>query len=243
MKKIFVLLILCVFVLGIAGCGTTGGTADYPAAIMVEGTVYYKSAAAMPVEVDESTIIGYTESFTDKFPEKDGETNFNRETGMPYAKVEGGMAVLYENEWYLCTPKDAETSADQGPLITVESNGEQVQPCPLFLWAQTWTERGWLNADGANFLEIHSEFSEEIPVITYGDDFEIHYRDGVSFLYLSVYNANFERIHHNVEQSVLSELEDGEYYIGFVVDEQGKYIESEKDYEMKGYECILRLIK
>ena len=23
---------------------------------------------------------------------------------MPYAKVDGGVAVLYENEWYLCTP-------------------------------------------------------------------------------------------------------------------------------------------
>ena len=33
---------------------------------------------------------------TDTFPEKDGETNFNREIGMPYAKVEEGIAVLYE---------------------------------------------------------------------------------------------------------------------------------------------------
>ena len=27
---------------------------------------------------------------------------------MPYARVEGGIAVLYENEWYLCTQKDEE---------------------------------------------------------------------------------------------------------------------------------------
>ena len=52
-----------------------------------------------------SAIIGYTSSYTDTFPEKDGETNFNREIGMPYAKVEEGIAVLYENEWHLCTSK------------------------------------------------------------------------------------------------------------------------------------------
>ena len=58
----------------------------------------------LPVSLDESAILGYTDSYTDAFPEKNGETNFNRELGMPYAKVQGGLAVLYENEWYLCTP-------------------------------------------------------------------------------------------------------------------------------------------
>ena len=76
---------------------------DYPAAIMVDDVVYYL-AYAMPAEIDESAIIGYTTSYTDTFPEKDGETNFNRELNMPYARVEGGIAVLYQNEWYLCTP-------------------------------------------------------------------------------------------------------------------------------------------
>lgn len=105
MKKIIALLFLVVFVLSITGCGSTTETADYPAAIMVDGAVYYKSVTAMPAEVDESAIIGYTEFFTDKFPEKDGETNFNREIGMPYARVEDGIAVLHDSEWYLCTRK------------------------------------------------------------------------------------------------------------------------------------------
>ncbi|MDO5406013.1 MAG: M56 family metallopeptidase [Eubacteriales bacterium] len=78
---------------------------DYPAAIMVEDTVYLLSAEPSPVEVDESVIIGYTKSYTGTFPEKNGETNFNQELNMPYARVEGGIAVLYENEWYLCTPQ------------------------------------------------------------------------------------------------------------------------------------------
>lgn len=73
---------------------------------MAEDTIYYKADEPMPAEVDESAILGYTDSYTDAFPQKNGETNFDRDLGMPYAKVQGGLAVLYENEWYLCTPKE-----------------------------------------------------------------------------------------------------------------------------------------
>ena len=107
MKRILILL-LVVFGL-LAGCGpdvATGDTADYLAAIMVHGKIYYKSEEAISGEVDESAILGYTEFYTDTFPEKHGETNFNRELGMPYARVEGGIAVLMDNEWYLCYPME-----------------------------------------------------------------------------------------------------------------------------------------
>ncbi|MBQ3194801.1 MAG: hypothetical protein IJB59_14665, partial [Oscillospiraceae bacterium] len=63
-----------------------------------------------------SAIIGYTTSYTDTYPEKDGETNFNRELNMPYARVEGGIAVLYENEWYLCTPKEENAGSGGGTI-------------------------------------------------------------------------------------------------------------------------------
>lgn len=79
-------------------------TADYPAAIMVDNVVYYLDSEIV-AEVDESAIIGYTNSYTNAMPEKNGETNFNRELNMPYAKVEGGIAVLYHNEWVLCLAK------------------------------------------------------------------------------------------------------------------------------------------
>ena len=84
---------------------TSEAIADYPAAIMVDGEIYLLEGMPMPAEIDDSAIIGYTESYTDTFPEKDGETNFNRELNQPYARVENGIVVLYENEWYLCTPK------------------------------------------------------------------------------------------------------------------------------------------
>jgi len=76
---------------------------DYPAAIMVDDVVYYL-AYAMPAEIDESAIVGFTSSYTDEMPQSNGETNFNRELNMPYAKVSDGIAILYENEWWLCKP-------------------------------------------------------------------------------------------------------------------------------------------
>jgi len=90
MKRYIALLLAIVCVLALAGCGSHTEK-DYPAAIMAEGTVYLKSAAAMPAEIDESAIIGYTTSYTDTYPDKDGETNFNRELNMPYARVEAAL--------------------------------------------------------------------------------------------------------------------------------------------------------
>ena len=77
---------------------------DYPALIMVDGVLYYLEYET-PAEIDDSAIIGYTNSYTDGAPQNNGETNFNRELNMPYAKVDDGIAVLYQNEWWLCKTK------------------------------------------------------------------------------------------------------------------------------------------
>jgi len=115
MKRMSAMLLAMLFLL-LVGCSAIGTETDYPAAIMAEGTVYLKSVSAMPAEIDESAIIGYTTSYTDTYPEKDGETNFNRELNMPYARVEGGIAVLYENEWYLCSPKNENAGSGGGTI-------------------------------------------------------------------------------------------------------------------------------
>lgn len=107
--------VLMMLSLLLAGCSTVGTETDYPAAIMVDGIVYYLSAA-VPGEIDESAIIGYTDSYTDVFPEKNRQTNFNRETGMPYARVKEGIAVLYENEWHICYAKDEDSGSGGGDI-------------------------------------------------------------------------------------------------------------------------------
>jgi len=118
MKRMTTLLLSIVLILSMTGCGLLGPhtETDYPAAIMAEGEIYLKSAEPMPAEIDESAIIGYTTSYTDTFPEKDGETNFSRELKLPYARVEGGIAVLVESEWYLCTLRDPESGAGGGTI-------------------------------------------------------------------------------------------------------------------------------
>lgn len=101
MKKLAMVILLICWVVALSGC-TSRTETDYAAAIMVNDQIYYKSVAAVSGEIDENAILGYTKSYTDTFPKKNGETNFNFELGMPYAKVEGGVAVFYENEWCLC---------------------------------------------------------------------------------------------------------------------------------------------
>lgn len=102
MKKLLLLLVAAFCISLLTACSDT--ETDYAAAIMVNGNIYYKTTMALPIEIDESAFLGYTDSYTDTFPKKDGETNFNRELEMPYARVEDGIVVLYENEWYLCSP-------------------------------------------------------------------------------------------------------------------------------------------
>lgn len=110
-KTAALLLLLCLLCLTACAAGgevttESSSTTDYPAAIQVDGVIYLLEQPPLPDEIDESAITGYTTSYTDTFPEKDGETNFNPELDMPYAPVDGGIVVLYENEWRLCSPKE-----------------------------------------------------------------------------------------------------------------------------------------
>jgi uncharacterized lipoprotein YehR (DUF1307 family) len=99
MKKWIAIILCLVMAISLAGCGRSKG-GDYPATIMINGTNYYSTDNAVPVEVDESAI-QYTTSYAeDGVPKKDGEVNFNRDTGTPYAVLEDGMVVvLIDNEW------------------------------------------------------------------------------------------------------------------------------------------------
>ena len=107
--KCFGCLVLMLWIL-CAGCSAT--STDYPAAIMVDGEIYLYSVVPMAGEVDESAIIGYTESYTDEYPSENGQTNFNRELGMPYAKVEDGIAVLFQKEWHMCYPNSEKLKSE-----------------------------------------------------------------------------------------------------------------------------------
>ena len=122
MKKYISILLSILCILSFVGCGEDKETMDIQG-ILVDGVFYEKSYQPMPAEVDESAIIGYVESYTDTIPKKDGESNISKDLiGAPYAKVEGGIAILYENEWYLCKAETSEeTVEDMEPGETLNS--------------------------------------------------------------------------------------------------------------------------
>ncbi len=106
MKKIVLFSFILLYGFIFAGCTLKGVETDYAAAIMVNDKIYYLTAQELSAEIEESAIIGYTESYTDTFPKKNNQTNFCREPGMAIAEVEDGIAVLYNNEWRLCIPEE-----------------------------------------------------------------------------------------------------------------------------------------
>ena len=63
MKKLIALVLALACVFALASCGKSN-SGDYPATIMVNGTNYYSTDNAVPVEVDES-VIQYTTSYAE----------------------------------------------------------------------------------------------------------------------------------------------------------------------------------
>ena len=102
MKKLIALLLALACAVCLSCCNDKADTANRPG-IMADGVFYEKSPQPMPAEVDESAIIGYVEFYTEATPTKDGETNISKDLiGAPFARVKGGIAILYQHEWYLC---------------------------------------------------------------------------------------------------------------------------------------------
>ncbi len=94
---------------------------DWPAMIMVDGTLYYKAYTVVE-SIDNDAIIGYTSSYTNNEPSKDGETNFSRTLGLPYAKTEDGIAVKYNGQWNLFVQQNDNQSSKTG---SSSMNGNQ----------------------------------------------------------------------------------------------------------------------
>ncbi len=128
--------------------------------------------------------------------------------------------------------------------VLVHSNGKQVEPYVMMLHSKTHSEFGWVIGDRPNISDMLSQKGSELPVLVYGDDFTIFYRDeSISFLSLTIYNEQLEVVCENAPETVLAELPKENYYLGISVSEQGEYIESEGEYETTVYGCLYRLVK
>lgn len=77
MKKLIASVLTLVCILTLARCGKSD-SGDYPATIMVNGTNYYSTDHAVPVEVDES-VIRYTTSYAENgIPQKRWRSQFQQ---------------------------------------------------------------------------------------------------------------------------------------------------------------------
>ena len=102
MKKVLCVLLAAACMLGLTACG--GSRGDYPAAVMLEGTVWLVGEE-IPVEIDESAILGYTQYYTGAWPRRNGETNFSRDP-VPYARCGDELVILSAHEWRRCQPAE-----------------------------------------------------------------------------------------------------------------------------------------
>lgn len=127
-------------------------------------------------------------------------------------------------------------------FILVCSNGELVAPYENFLWSESRVGEHWISADGRSIVYESSEVWNEIPQITYSEDFKIHYRKKVSLKSINLYSLDFDAIHQNAEQVDLNNLPTGEYYLAIRVCRQGKFVWLEGKHESSGYECVYKLI-
>ena len=71
-------------------------------ALMVNGTLYRSTGTQLPVEPDDSAILGCVSSVVplSQWPEAEGQANFG-EPDAPYALIEDGLIVLMDGEWTL----------------------------------------------------------------------------------------------------------------------------------------------
>ena len=71
-------------------------------ALMVNGTLYRSTGTQLPVEPDDSAILGCVSSVVplSQWPETEGQANFGKPDA-PYALTEDGLIVLMDGEWTL----------------------------------------------------------------------------------------------------------------------------------------------
>lgn len=134
--------------------------------------------------------------------------------------------------------------ANKEPFLTVTSGGQSVAAYPIMLYERTWTEHGWLYADGVPAASEVLEHPERIPTLTLGNDFSVAFGGGaVRKSGLGVYDEQFSPLRESwYGDTALNWLDPGTYYCVIEVHGPlGNYIASEDAYEESAYRCIFRL--
>lgn len=121
-QKIWMFVLAALMLTALSACSDrtsvqTGAKSDYPAMLMIDGTLYYGTADRYENPVDAAVAQTVT-SYTNSVPEKDGACNFDRSLKAKYILTERGLAVLVDGEWRLfrAEEQDAEPRVPSGTI-------------------------------------------------------------------------------------------------------------------------------
>ncbi len=134
--------------------------------------------------------------------------------------------------------------------VLIQTGGTGIPPHYHLKYERTWTEDGWISADGKplNILDAN------IPTISIADhpgtlpgyvELDIHYNSFITRSGINIYRENLEIVNYNntnfYDADDLYALDPGSYYVTFDIVVPHRYIEEEDMWEESCYSCVFRL--
>jgi hypothetical protein len=127
----------------------------------------------------------------------------------------------------------------------ISQGGKTIDPYENFLWSETYSDGGWLAADGMGAAYLLPEIAEELPAVKLDDTLGFHVPENMKLVSFDVFNPSYKRIFHHITEKEFRDLNgnlnNGLYYVAVLVNFTGEYIEAENEYNTYGYEYIFRM--
>lgn len=223
----------------------SGAVCDFVEMIKVKDRVYISTDTAVDI-LRCGVMDGKIESTVENgvLPEENNQSNFGTGYGYQF-RSEDIVDVYIDGKWVMFVPADAEIfihveeEADEAPLMTVTSDKQTTNAYEMFASSYTWGEHGWLCACGMEPTSSLQQIAEELPEVTYADDFTYTLRENAKLCELVIYDRDFKRMEGVTE---LADLHPGKYYVCYRVEEKGRFIEKEEQYEVTTYYCVFELL-
>lgn len=226
---------------------TGGSVCQFIKMIKVKDRVYMSTDAAVDI-LRCGVMDGKIESTVENgvLPTENNQFNFG--TGYGYQFRFADIVDVYiDGEWIMFTPADCQIYIDsewkpeeeEAPLMTVTSDKNTTNAYEMFASSYTWGEHGWLCACGMEPTSSLQQIAEKLPEVTYADNFTYTLRENAKLCEQVIYDRNFKQMEGVTE---LADLQPGKYYVCYRVEEKGRFIEKEEQYEVTTYYCVFELL-
>ena len=229
---------------GMAEGNAGGSVCQFVKMIKVKDQVYISTDVVVDI-LRCGVMDGKIESTVENgvLPEENNQSNFGIGFGYQF-RSEDVVDVNIDGKWVMFVPADAEIfihveeEDDEAPLMTVTSDKQNTNAYEMFASSYTWGEHGWICACGMEPTSSLQQIAEELPKVRYNHDFSYTLRENVELCELVIYDQDFKQMEGVAE---LADLHPGKYYVCYRVEEKGRYIEKEEQYEVTTYYCVFEL--